>query len=167
MPPRFTRLAWTADACTYLLIVLGAVVRITGSGMGCGDHWPLCLGKLFPPLDDIGTLIEWNHRLAAAAVSVLVVALAGYAWRLRRDTGHGNRGTSNGPITYRPPPPRGGGVRRACVARRAGGAGGRHREARAPALDGDPAPRHGDAAARDPDRRREGGSNSPALTGGA
>jgi len=105
MPPRFTRLAWTAAACTYLLIVLGAVVRITGSGMGCGDHWPLCHGKLFPPLDDIGTLIEWNHRLAAAAVSVLVVALAGYAWRLRRDTGHGNRGTSNGPITYRPPPP--------------------------------------------------------------
>src|SRR6266511_4251712 len=55
----------------------------------------------------------------------------------------------------------------ASAARRAGGAGGRHREARAPALDGDPAPRHGDAAARDPDRRREGGSNSPALTGGA
>ncbi|HEV8264972.1 MAG TPA: COX15/CtaA family protein [Gemmatimonadales bacterium] len=84
MPRRYTLLAWTAAACTYLLIVLGAVVRITGSGMGCGDHWPLCNGRLFPPLDDLGTVIEWSHRLAAALVSVLVVGLAGYAWWLRR-----------------------------------------------------------------------------------
>jgi heme A synthase len=84
MTRRFTWLAVTAAACTYLLIVLGAIVRITGSGMGCGDHWPLCHGRLFPPLDDLGTFIEWNHRLAAALVSILVVALAGYAWWLRR-----------------------------------------------------------------------------------
>jgi len=76
MTRRYTLLAWTAAAATYLLIVLGAVVRITGSGMGCGDHWPLCNGHLFPPLDDIGTVIEWSHRLVAALVSVLVVALA-------------------------------------------------------------------------------------------
>lgn len=80
----FTVLAWTAAAVTYLLIVLGAVVRITGSGMGCGDHWPLCNGRLFPPLDDIGTLIEWSHRLVAAVVSALVAGLALYTWRLRR-----------------------------------------------------------------------------------
>lgn len=84
MTRRFTLLAWTAAAVTYLLIVLGAVVRITGSGMGCGDHWPLCNGRLFPPLDDIGTLIEWSHRLVAAVVSGLVVGLAAYAWWLRR-----------------------------------------------------------------------------------
>jgi len=84
MTRRFTALAWSAAACTYLLIVLGAVVRITGSGMGCGDHWPLCNGQLFPPLDDIGTVIEWSHRLVAALVSVLVAALAGYAWWLRK-----------------------------------------------------------------------------------
>src|SRR6184192_2780607 len=87
MTRSFTRLAWGAAVCTYLLIVLGAVVRITGSGMGCGDHWPLCHGRLFPPLDDIGTLIEWNHRLVAALVSILVVALAGYAWSLRQRAG--------------------------------------------------------------------------------
>ncbi|MEX2157413.1 MAG: COX15/CtaA family protein [Gemmatimonadales bacterium] len=84
MTRRYTLLAWTAAACTYLLIVLGAVVRITGSGMGCGDHWPLCNGRLFPPLDDIGTVIEWSHRLVAALVSVLVVGLAAYAWWERR-----------------------------------------------------------------------------------
>jgi heme A synthase len=87
MTRRYTLLAWTAAAATYLLIVLGAIVRITGSGMGCGDHWPLCNGHLFPPLHDIGTVIEWSHRLVAALVSILVVGLAGYAWRLRRIPG--------------------------------------------------------------------------------
>src|SRR5881296_255900 len=105
MTRSFTRLAWGAAVCTYLLIVLGAVVRITGSGMGCGDHWPLCHGRLFPTLDDIGTLIEWNHRLVAALVSILVVALAGYAWWLRRDAGSGMRDASNGPSAHGSRPP--------------------------------------------------------------
>lgn len=83
MTRRFTILGWSAAACTYLLIVLGAVVRITGSGMGCGDHWPLCNGRLFPPLSDIGTVIEWSHRLVASVVSVLVAALAWVGWRNR------------------------------------------------------------------------------------
>src|SRR5438874_4912029 len=80
MPRRFTTLAWAAAVCTYLLIVLGAVVRITGSGLGCGEHWPLCNGHVFPPLNDIGTVIEWSHRLVAALVTMLVVALEAYGW---------------------------------------------------------------------------------------
>lgn len=91
MTRRFTRLAWTAAACTYLLIVLGGIVRITGSGLGCGDHWPVCNGRLFPPLDDITTVIEWTHRLVAAIVSVLVVAVAVNGWRGKRDAGSGMR----------------------------------------------------------------------------
>src|SRR6266516_2073166 len=78
---RFKTLAWAAAVCTYFLIVLGAIVRITGSGLGCGDHWPLCNGHLFPPTGDIGTVIEWSHRLVAALVSVLVLALAVADWR--------------------------------------------------------------------------------------
>jgi heme A synthase len=77
-----------------LLIVLGAVVRITGSGLGCGDHWPLCNGHLFPSLNDIPTVIEWSHRLVAALVSILVFALAGYAWRLRQEPGSRERGAA-------------------------------------------------------------------------
>src|SRR2546430_10144251 len=84
MTRRYTLLAWSAAVCTYLLIVLGAVVRITGSGLGCGNNWPLCNGRLFPPLDDIGTVIEWSHRLVARLVTILVVALAGYTVWLRR-----------------------------------------------------------------------------------
>ena len=83
MPKRFVTLAWIAAGCAYLLIVLGAVVRISGSGMGCGDHWPLCNGHLIPPLNDIPTVIEWSHRLVAVIVSVLVMGLALLGWRLR------------------------------------------------------------------------------------
>ncbi|HEV2750017.1 MAG TPA: COX15/CtaA family protein [Gemmatimonadales bacterium] len=87
---RFSSLAWTAATFTYLLIILGAIVRITGSGLGCGEHWPLCNGQLLPPLD-VPTLIEYGHRLAAAAVSILVVGLAAYAWWLNRGAGSGER----------------------------------------------------------------------------
>jgi cytochrome c oxidase assembly protein subunit 15 len=81
MPRRFVTLAWIAAGCAYLLIVLGAVVRISGSGMGCGDHWPLCNGHIVPPLNDLPTVIEWSHRLVAALVSILVLALVVLDWR--------------------------------------------------------------------------------------
>src|SRR2546426_12314261 len=81
MPKSFVTLAWVAAVCAYLLIVLGAVVRISGSGMGCGDHWPLCNGHLFPPLNEIPAVIEWSHRLVAGVVSILVIALVVLDWR--------------------------------------------------------------------------------------
>src|SRR2546426_165628 len=65
--------------------------------MGCGEHWPLCNGKLLPPLD-LPTLIEYTHRLVAAAVSALVVAVAAYAWWLRQGAGSRQQDSSNGPI---------------------------------------------------------------------
>ena len=82
MSKAYRRVAWAAAAACYALIVLGGVVRITGSGLGCGNHWPLCNGRLLPPLD-LPTIIEYGHRLVAAAVSVLVVALAVVTWKDR------------------------------------------------------------------------------------
>lgn len=96
MTRRLRWLAWTAAATTYLLIVLGAVVRITGSGLGCGDDWPVCHGRFLPSFADIATLIEWNHRLVAAIVSTLVVLLAGLTWWLRRGAGRGERSKPSG-----------------------------------------------------------------------
>jgi heme o synthase len=82
-PTLLRRLAWTGAASALGLIVLGGVVRITGSGMGCGDHWPRCDGEWFPPLD-LPTLIEIGHRWAAALVSLMVLAIAGVAWLRHR-----------------------------------------------------------------------------------
>jgi heme A synthase len=82
-PALFRRLAWTGTALAFGLIVLGGVVRITGSGMGCGDHWPLCDGEWFPPLD-LPTLIEIGHRWAAALVSLVVLGLTAVAWTRHR-----------------------------------------------------------------------------------
>jgi cytochrome c oxidase assembly protein subunit 15 len=84
-------LAWTAAAFTYALVVLGGVVRITDSGMACGEDWPLCKGRLFPTLD-LPTLLEWGHRVAALGVSLLVAGLAAYAWARRRRPGVGGPG---------------------------------------------------------------------------
>jgi heme A synthase len=87
MTRRFAAFAWTAAAATYLLIVLGAVVRITGSGMGCGDDWPLCNGRLIPSFAVPATLIEWTHRKVAVVVSVLVFGTAALAGWGMRDAG--------------------------------------------------------------------------------
>ena len=87
MNRRVQALAWVAAIATYLLIVFGAIVRISGSGMGCGDHWPLCNGHLFPPLSDPATVIEWMHRLIAAVISVPIAVTAFLVWRARRAGG--------------------------------------------------------------------------------
>jgi len=79
------RWAMAASGLTVLLIVIGGVVRITGSGMGCGDHWPRCNGEWFPPLD-LPTFIEIFHRWTAALVSIAIAGAAITAVRRHRDS---------------------------------------------------------------------------------
>jgi heme A synthase len=84
----FSRLALATAALTIGLIVFGAVVRVTDSGLGCGNHWPSCNGTFFPPLDNITAWIEWLHRLFAALIGVmglasLAVAINAYRKRNR------------------------------------------------------------------------------------
>ena len=66
-------------------ITLGGVVRVTESGLGCPD-WPLCHGRLVPPLE-FHTLIEYTHRLSASVLGVLVLAAAAIAWWAYRKYG--------------------------------------------------------------------------------
>src|SRR5256712_1558977 len=82
----FRALTVATAVATYALVVLGGVVRVSGSGLGCPD-WPLCHGRVLPPLD-LHAIIEYSHRTAASLTSALVVltaAVAWMAWRNRRD----------------------------------------------------------------------------------
>lgn len=88
--PGFRRLAAVTAAATFLLIVLGGVVRVSDSGLGCGpggsglQGWPLCRGDLIPSLE-LTTLIEYAHRASASVVGILMLALAVWALRRHRD----------------------------------------------------------------------------------
>lgn len=69
------RLAWVTLVLAFGQIVFGAIVRITGSGMGCGDHWPQCAGYWIPPLERPDLIIEVTHRYIAATLTLAIVAL--------------------------------------------------------------------------------------------
>jgi heme A synthase len=76
------RVAYAALFIGYTHTVFGAIVRITGSGLGCGNHWPDCNSRLVPGTGASATvLIEYTHRLLAAALTVAVVALFALATR--------------------------------------------------------------------------------------
>jgi len=79
------RLALITAFLTVLLIVVGVIVRVTDSGLGCGSSWPLCDGKIIPPLDNLTAWIEWSHRLFAMLIGVLGLATLVAAWRSKRE----------------------------------------------------------------------------------
>ena len=83
----FRVLAVFAAVAVYGQIVLGGVVRITGSGLGCPD-WPACQGRLVPDFTDGHVVIEYVHRLVGSAAIVLMLAVAIYAL-LRYSRRHG------------------------------------------------------------------------------
>jgi len=80
--PGFQRLALAAAIFTYATIVMGAVVRVSNSGLGCPD-WPTCYGSFVPP-PDLRAWIEWSHRSVSAVASVLMIATTATAWLWRR-----------------------------------------------------------------------------------
>ncbi len=87
---RFAKYAWIVLAYNFAVIAWGAFVRATGSGAGCGNHWPTCNGVLVPHAPQVATIIEFSHRLTAALSTFLVIGLAIWAFRaLRR--GHPGR----------------------------------------------------------------------------
>lgn len=89
-PGRFAAYAWMVLGYNILVILWGAVVRATGSGAGCGDHWPLCQGVVIPHAEQIATLIEFSHRATSGIDVLLVVGLVWMAFR-RFGRGHAVR----------------------------------------------------------------------------
>jgi len=93
------RLSLTALILAFAQIVFGAIVRITGSGMGCGDHWPKCSGMWFPPHDRIDLIIEITHRYIALGLSLVILALFVQAFRNRSKAGVSGKGGVLRPAT--------------------------------------------------------------------
>ncbi|MGA3161003.1 MAG: COX15/CtaA family protein [Terracidiphilus sp.] len=76
--PALRRFAWTVLAYFIAVILWGTLVRATGSGAGCGNHWPLCNGTVIQHSASVNTLIEFTHRLTSGLSFFAVVGLM--AW---------------------------------------------------------------------------------------
>src|SRR5688572_20705484 len=90
---RFARYSWFTLAYNIAVILWGAFVRASGSGAGCGSHWPLCNGEVLPRAPRIDTVIELTHRVTSGIALLLVVGLVVMAFR-RRPRGHPARGAA-------------------------------------------------------------------------
>ncbi|HEX3374742.1 MAG TPA: COX15/CtaA family protein [Edaphobacter sp.] len=75
------RFAWGVVAYNVLVILWGALVRATGSGAGCGNHWPLCNGQVIPLSPRLDTIIEFTHRCMTGGSTFLVLGLLVWTFR--------------------------------------------------------------------------------------
>jgi len=78
---RFAGYAWGVLAYNILVILWGAFVRASGSGAGCGSHWPLCNGEVVPWSPPIETMIEFTHRLTSGVALITIIVLLVWAFR--------------------------------------------------------------------------------------
>lgn len=78
---RFARFAWGVLIYNLLVVLWGAFVRATGSGAGCGSHWPKCNGVFIPHEPSVKTVIEFAHRTTSGLALVFVVIMAVWAFR--------------------------------------------------------------------------------------
>ena len=81
MPKTFARYAWAVLAYNMGVVLWGAFVRATGSGAGCGNHWPLCNGTVTQHSPSAATIIEFTHRVTSGLDLALVALLVVWAFR--------------------------------------------------------------------------------------
>jgi heme A synthase len=85
----FRRLVVATAIATFVLIIVGGIVRVSDSGLGCGPGgsgfhgWPFCNGDVVPGLD-LNHIIEYTHRALAGVVSVMILTLVVWSWRRHR-----------------------------------------------------------------------------------
>jgi heme A synthase len=78
---RFAAYVWGVLIYHVLVIIWGGFVRATGSGAGCGGHWPTCNGQVIPRAPQLETIIEFTHRLSSGLAGILVIGLVIWAFR--------------------------------------------------------------------------------------
>ncbi len=95
-PAQIRRASYIALSVALVHIVFGAIVRISGSGMGCGENWPKCYGYWFPPFERMDLVIEVMHRYLAIALFASIAWLVATVFRNRHDrTVSGTGGVAN------------------------------------------------------------------------
>ena len=72
----FQRATWALVAFLLAVVLWGGYVRATGSGAGCGAHWPVCNGQVLPRAPALETIVEFTHRVSSGAVTLAVLAWA-------------------------------------------------------------------------------------------
>jgi heme a synthase len=80
-PKALVRYAWGVVGYNVLVILWGALVRATGSGAGCGNHWPLCNGEVIPLSPRLDTVIEFTHRCMTGGATFVVIGLLVWTFR--------------------------------------------------------------------------------------
>ncbi|MDJ0753880.1 MAG: COX15/CtaA family protein [Ardenticatenaceae bacterium] len=88
------RYVWILVIYTLLVILWGAYVRATGSGAGCGSHWPTCNGDVIPRPEQIETIIEFTHRVTSAIMGPMAIALIAWSWRVYGRTHRVTKGSA-------------------------------------------------------------------------
>jgi cytochrome c oxidase assembly protein subunit 15 len=82
--PLLRKYAWFVVFYNVLVILWGAIVRATGSGAGCGNHWPLCNGEVIPHSPQVATMVEFTHRMMTGGATFTILALL--IWTFRSTT---------------------------------------------------------------------------------
>ena len=81
---RLARYCWFVLVYNLAVIAWGAYVRATGSGAGCGAHWPLCNGEIMIRPESVKQAIEFSHRVSSGLALVAVVAMVVWAWKITK-----------------------------------------------------------------------------------
>ena len=79
---KFAPFTWGVLGWNLIVILWGALVRASGSGAGCGQHWPLCDGKVIPQAPNVEMSIEFTHRLLSGGALLLIATMVIWGFRI-------------------------------------------------------------------------------------
>ena len=81
---KFAIFAWGVLGWNLIVILWGAYVRASGSGAGCGRHWPLCNGEVIPQVPNVNMMIEFTHRLLSGGALLLIATMVVWGFRITK-----------------------------------------------------------------------------------
>jgi protoheme IX farnesyltransferase len=96
---KFARYVWFFFSYILAVVAFGAFVRATGSGAGCGSHWPDCDGRIIPRLESTEQIIEFTHRVTSGIITPMLIVMVVWARRVF-EKGHPARSAVTGVVVF-------------------------------------------------------------------